>query len=196
VPTSTGVTVVAHRGLTPGLPENTLAAFHGAITLNVDAIEIDLRVTADGHLVVLHDDTVDRTTNGHGRVADLTLAEIKALDAASPAGSASSTERIPTYREVLEMLHGHRMQLLVDLKDCPPETKEEIVELTDHFDASHKVILGTRTVPDLHDFRRLDPRLRTLALVPGRTDLPPDPVNSRSSSTPVHTWSACGRRGY
>ncbi|MEU4312398.1 glycerophosphodiester phosphodiesterase family protein [Nocardia sp. NPDC024068] len=175
MPTSTGVTVVAHRGLVPGLPENTLAAFHGAIALDVDAIEIDLRVTADGHLVVMHDDTVDRTTNGHGRVADLTSAEIKALDAGSLAGSAFSAERVPTYREVLEALRGHRTQLLLDIKDCPPEAKQEIVALTDHYDASHRVILGPRTVDDLHEFKRLDPRLRTLALVPGRTDLPPDP---------------------
>ncbi|WP_063006261.1 glycerophosphodiester phosphodiesterase [Nocardia salmonicida] len=175
MPTSTGVTVVAHRGLAPGLPENTLAAFRGAITLDVDAIEIDLRVTADGHLVVMHDDTVDRTTDGHGRVADLALAEIKTLDAGSIAGSAFSGERIPTYREALEVLQGHRMQLLLDIKDCPPEAKEEIVGLTDHFDASCKVILGPRTVTDLHEFKQLDPRLRTLALVPGRTDLPPDP---------------------
>ncbi|MFD4404219.1 glycerophosphodiester phosphodiesterase [Nocardia sp. NPDC058499] len=173
--TSTGVTVVAHRGLAPGFPENTLAAFRGAIGLGVDAIEIDLRVTADGHLVVMHDDTVDRTTNGHGRVADLMLSEVRSLDAGSSAGSAFRTERVPTYREVLETVQGHRIQLLLDIKDCPVEAKESIVELTDHFDASHRVILGPRTVTDLHEFKQLDPRLRTLALVPGRTDLPPDP---------------------
>lgn len=175
MPISTGVTVVAHRGLAPGLPENTPAAFRSAIALGVDAIEIDLRVTADGHVVVMHDDTVDRTTNGYGRVADLTLAQIKALHAGSLAGSAFSAERIPTYREVLEVLQGHRMRLLLDIKDCPLAAKQEIVELTAHFGASHKVIVGPRTVVDLHEFRRLDPRLRTLALVPGRTDLPPDP---------------------
>lgn len=172
--TSTGVTVVAHRGLAPGLPENTLTAFRAAIGLGVDAIEIDLRVTADGHLVVMHDDTVDRTTNGHGRVADLSLAEIKALDAGSHAGAEFGAERIPTYREVLETVQGHRVRLLLDIKDCPPAAKEAIVESTDRFDASHQVILGPRSVTDLHEFRRLDPRLRTLALVPGRTDLPPD----------------------
>ncbi|MGI5222872.1 glycerophosphodiester phosphodiesterase [Nocardia sp. CA-290969] len=175
VGTSTGVTVVAHRGLAPGLPENTPAAFRGAIALDVDAIEIDLRVTADGHLVVMHDDTVDRTTNGHGRVADLTLDRIKSLDAGSIAGPGFSAERVPTYREVLEIVQGHRTQLLLDIKDCPPEAKAEIVGLTDYFDAAQKVIVGPRTVTDLRAFERLDPRLRTLALVPGRTDLPPDP---------------------
>jgi glycerophosphoryl diester phosphodiesterase len=157
------------------MPENTLAAFRGAVTLGVDAIEIDLRVTADGHLVVMHDDTVDRTTDGNGRVVDLTLAEVKALDAGAYAGPAFQGEQVPTYREVLEVLHGHRVQLLLDIKDCPPEAKQEIVEITDHFDAWRRLIVGPRTVTDLRSFKQLDPRLRTLALVPGRQDAPPDP---------------------
>lgn len=167
---SRDVTVIAHRGLAGGLPENTLAAYRGAIALGVDAIEIDLRVTADGHVVVMHDDTVDRTTDGHGRVADLTLAEIKALDA----GQQFSGERVPTYRDVLEVLQGSRMQLLLDIKDCPADAMAAVVECTAHYSASREVIVGPRTVTDLQAFKKLDPRLRTLALIPGRQDAPPD----------------------
>ncbi|MFI6044126.1 glycerophosphodiester phosphodiesterase [Nocardia sp. NPDC051321] len=171
---SQDVTVIPHRGLAPGLPENTLAAFRGSITLGVDAIEIDLRVTADGHIVVMHDDTVDRTTDGCGRVADLTLAEIKALDAGRYAGPQFGGEPVPTYREVLEMLQGSRMRLLLDIKDCPPDAIAAVVDCTAHYSASHQVIVGPRTIADLRTFKKLDPRLRALALIPGRQDAPPD----------------------
>ncbi|MFC9438560.1 glycerophosphodiester phosphodiesterase [Nocardia sp. NPDC057030] len=168
------VTVIAHRGLAPGLPENTLAAFRGAIALGVDGIELDLRVTADGQLVVLHDDTVDRTTDGRGRVAELTLAEVKALDAGSYAGSEFGGERVPTYREVLEVAQHSRIQLLLDIKDCPVDAIAEVVESTAEFSASREVIVGPRTVTDLRAFKQFDSRLRALALVPGRSDAPPD----------------------
>ncbi|MFI6996335.1 glycerophosphodiester phosphodiesterase [Nocardia sp. NPDC050175] len=171
---SQGVTVVAHRGLAAGLPENTLAAFRGAAALGVDGIEIDLRVTADGQVVVMHDDTVDRTTDGHGRVVDLTLAEIKALDAGRYAGPQFGGERVPTYREVLEVLQGSRMQLLLDIKDCPLDAIAAVVDVTAHYSASREVIVGPRTVADLLAFKKLDPRLRAVALVPGRQDVPPD----------------------
>lgn len=82
------VVTVAHRFLSAGFPENTLAAFKSAITHGVQAIELDLRGTADGEVVVLHDATVDRTTNGRGNVTGMTLHEVRALDAGSHAGAA------------------------------------------------------------------------------------------------------------
>ena len=90
-----GVVSIAHRGgIVSGVPENTLAAFREAINQGADAIEIDLRGTKDGEIVIIHDKTVDRTTNGRGRVIDQTLVELKMLDA-------GHGERIPTYEEVL-----------------------------------------------------------------------------------------------
>jgi len=73
--------VIAHRGTSAHFPENTTASFDHALALGVDAIEFDLRISRDGHVVVIHDPTVDRTTDGTGAVADLTLAELKHLDA-------------------------------------------------------------------------------------------------------------------
>jgi glycerophosphoryl diester phosphodiesterase len=73
--------VIAHRGTSAHFPENTAASFDHALSLGVDAIEFDLRISRDGHVVVIHDPTVDRTTDGTGAVAELTLAELKALDA-------------------------------------------------------------------------------------------------------------------
>jgi glycerophosphoryl diester phosphodiesterase len=84
----------AHRGRSGPVPENTMAAFRNAVDLGADRLELDVQMTKDGELVVIHDETVDRTTNGTGRVADLTLAEIRALDA-------GQGERVPTFKEVL-----------------------------------------------------------------------------------------------
>ena len=81
------IVVVAHRGLAPGLPENTLHAFRHALGLGVDFIEVDLRMSRDGVPVIMHDKTVDRTTNGQGIVKTVTLAELKKLDAGIHAGA-------------------------------------------------------------------------------------------------------------
>ena len=72
---------VAHRGASGNYPENTLLAFQKALEIGVDEIELDLYLTKDDHLIIMHDSTVDRTTDGTGAISDLTLAEVKALDA-------------------------------------------------------------------------------------------------------------------
>jgi glycerophosphoryl diester phosphodiesterase len=76
-------TIFAHRGASAYAPENTLAAFELALRQGADAIELDAKLTRDGHIVVIHDQTVDRTTEGRGRVKDMTLAELRKLDAGS-----------------------------------------------------------------------------------------------------------------
>ncbi len=96
-----GVRVVAHRGNVNEAPENTLAAFEKAIAHGADLIEIDVRETKDGHLVILHDATVDRTTNGKGPIADMTLAEARALDAGSWFDPEFKGQRILTFEEAL-----------------------------------------------------------------------------------------------
>jgi glycerophosphoryl diester phosphodiesterase len=85
---------IAHRGGLAYRPENTLAAFQNAIDQGVDWLEFDVQMTKDGALVVIHDETVDRTTNGSGRVADMTLEQIRALDA-------GQGERVPTFEEAI-----------------------------------------------------------------------------------------------
>ncbi|HEX9332722.1 MAG TPA: glycerophosphodiester phosphodiesterase family protein, partial [Anaerolineales bacterium] len=75
--------IFAHRGASTHAPENTLAAFELALAQNADAIELDVKLSADGHVVVIHDQTVDRTTGSHGRVKDLSLAQFQSLDAGS-----------------------------------------------------------------------------------------------------------------
>ena len=96
--------ICAHRGASRSHPENTLAAFREAIRLGAHQIELDVRLSSDGQLVLMHDATVDRTTDGHGRVADLTLAEIKRLDAGSWKGAKFAGEKVPTLAEALAVM--------------------------------------------------------------------------------------------
>src|SRR5512145_1053572 len=109
--------VIAHRGNSAHFPENTLASFDSALEIGAEYVELDVQLTSDGEVVVLHDPTVDRTTDGHGPISDLTLAQARRLCAGCPSrfGSTFATERIPTLREVLELVRG-RARVLVEIK--------------------------------------------------------------------------------
>lgn len=156
---------VAHRGgIADGSPENTLAAFRRAISLGADVIEIDLRGTKDGRIVVLHDETLDRTTDGTGRVTDYDLVELRTLDAGGGA-------RIPTYDEVLDLVSGTGVQLLLDIKVSAVLDKRQVVRLTETHGAVPGVIVGVRTLADLREFQALNPGLRTLGFVPSPEDV-------------------------
>lgn len=100
--------VVAHRGASAYEPENTLRAVRRALEMGADAVEVDVRLSRDGHPVVIHDETVDRTTNGRGRVSDMALGELRALDA-------GKGEKIPLLREVLDLVDGKAI-LFLELK--------------------------------------------------------------------------------
>jgi glycerophosphoryl diester phosphodiesterase len=95
-------TIFAHRGASAHAPENTLAAFELAVRQGADAIELDAKLSADGHVVVIHDQTVDRTTDGSGRVRELTLAELRRLDAGSFFDIAYRGEPIPSLEDVFQ----------------------------------------------------------------------------------------------
>ena len=107
---------VAHRGASGNYPENTLLAFQKALEIGVDEIELDLYLTKDDHLIIMHDSTVDRTTDGTGAISDLTLTEIKALDAGGVFGEQFRGEHVPTWEEALELVQG-KVGLNVHLKE-------------------------------------------------------------------------------
>lgn len=158
------ITLINHRGLSPGFPENTLAAFRNSVALGVDAIEIDMRATKDGEIVIMHDASVDRTTDGTGNVSDLTLAEIKALDA-------GEGQRVPTYEESLEAVKGTGVRLLLDIKTAA--VTERAVRLTEQHDMVDQVIVGPRTVANLQSFKALNPNLTTLGFIATPADATP-----------------------
>ena len=112
------VRVVGHRGNSSVAPQNTLAAFEAAWRAGADCIELDVQLTADGRVVVIHDDTVDATTDGTGPVAGFTLAAIRALDAGRWFSPAFAGQRVPTFDEVVAFLRRREIDLLLEFKDA------------------------------------------------------------------------------
>ncbi len=176
--------VHGHRGAAGLAPENTLAAFRKAMALGVDALEMDLRLTRDGAVVVIHDETVDRTTDGQGRVADLTLEELKRRDAGGKFSPAFRGERIPTLREVIEAVKASgdaRIRLDLELKFHPdhpgrPEDFEErVLEVLRQGAFVERVNLISFHHPSLRKVKGLEAKIRTGLLVGGR-EPPRDPV--------------------
>ena len=110
--------VVAHRGNSAIAPQNTLAAFEAAWRAGADCVEMDVQLTADGQVVVIHDDTVDATTDGTGAVAAYTLEEIRRLDAGTWFSPAFAGQRLPTFDEVVAFLRRREIDLLLELKDA------------------------------------------------------------------------------
>lgn len=150
---------IAHRGgISDGYPENTLAAFRRAMAVGADVIELDLRGTKDGRLVILHDETLDRTTDGTGLVTDFTLEELKKLNA-------GGNEQIPTYEEALQLVANTGTKLLLDIKNSPLLDKREIVRLTEKYQAGSDVIFGVRNLDGFASFRKLNPEIRTLGFI-------------------------------
>ena len=111
--------IEAHRGDSANAPENTIAAFRQAVELGIHSIELDVHPTKDGELVVMHDDNVTRTTDGQGEIADLTLAEIRRLDAGSWFAATFAGEAVPTLAEVFELLNGTSTRLNIEIKASP-----------------------------------------------------------------------------
>jgi glycerophosphoryl diester phosphodiesterase len=109
------VVVISHRGEHLRHPENTIPAFQAAVDAGADFFELDVRTTADGKLVLMHDAGVDRTTNGHGQVADMTFDEIRKLDAGIKMGSQFAGTKVPTYDEALEFARG-KIGVYIDAK--------------------------------------------------------------------------------
>src|SRR5258708_7642232 len=114
-----GVWVIGHRGAMGECPENTFVSFERALELGADWIERDVHLTRDGALAVIHDELVDRTTDGHGFVKDHTLAELKRLDAGAWFGPEHAGQRIPSLDEVLVWAHERNPVLNLEIKNPP-----------------------------------------------------------------------------
>lgn len=121
--------VIAHRGDHVEVPENTIAAYEKAIAHGADFIETDLRTTKDGELVIMHDATVDRMTNGKGKVKDLTYKEIKELKVADKKNQNSPAYSIPTFKEVLNTCKG-KIGIYLDFKDADAEKVYAMIKET------------------------------------------------------------------
>jgi len=157
------VHIMGHRGAPVYEPENTLLSLRRALTMGVDAVEIDVQLTSDGELAVIHDSTVDRTTNGKGAVRDFTLAELKALDA-------GKGEAIPSLAEVAAAVAG-QAHLVIELKE--PEAGPALLR----FIQSRRIFRQSHVISFWHQalkaMKEEEPSLQTGVLLVGA---PVDPT--------------------
>lgn len=159
--------IVAHRGLLRHAPENTLANFRACLELRL-GFEFDVERTKDGHLVCIHDSTVDRTTNGTGKVSDLTLDEIRRLDAGRWFDAKFTGERVPTIDEVLKLVaeyQQHEVLVAVDLK--AENVEQEVVRIADKHKVLHRLIFIGKTISEPHvrdQIKRASAKAQTAAV--------------------------------
>ncbi len=150
--------VIAHRGASSYAPENTFAAFDLALTMGTRHLEFDIQMTRDGHLVVIHDDHVDRTSNGKGAVSEHTLAELQALDAGSWFDVKFSGERIPTLESLLDRYQG-RAHLHVEIKGKTQGLSERTADAIRDHGWTQDVTMTSFQKSKLEDLRTYAPNL-------------------------------------
>lgn len=163
---------IGHRGFAARAPENTLASFRLALETGVDAVECDVRLTADGVPVLLHDPTLDRTTDGHGPVEAYTFDEVRRLDAGGWKDSAHRGERIPTIEELLALVRG-RATCCIELK--APGTPRPVIDAVRAAGMAEAVILFSFYPELLAEAAVLAPeiaRLHLFAALPSDTPVP------------------------
>lgn len=149
------ILVIAHRGAHQKAPENTLASFQHAIDLGCDYVEVDVRRTSDGVLVLMHDSDVARTTDGTGKVNELTYADIQKL-------TVGQSEKVPTFDEALKLCRG-KIKIYIDHKDAPPA---EIVETVTRHKMVNDVIVYS-SYDGLRAFKKLNPKIWIMPPNPG-----------------------------
>jgi glycerophosphoryl diester phosphodiesterase len=151
------ILIVAHRGASAYEPENTLRAFRRAIELGADMSELDVHLSKDGYPIVMHNATVEKTTNGKGAIKDMTLAELKRLDA-------GKGERIPTLQEVIDLVRD-KSGLYIELKG--EDTPKAVVETlrANNFTSREQVIVGSFQPHLVKETKQLAPEITTSLLV-------------------------------
>ncbi len=178
--------MAAHRGASGYAPENTLPAFQMALAMKSRFIELDVQMSSDGEIIVIHDPRVDRTTEGKGSVGSLTLAQLKALDAGSwfnrrypkKARSEFTGARIPLLQEVLDLVRGAEAGLYIEIKGpelYPPDFESKVISILREYEFEKRVVLLSFSAGSVKKVKRLEPRIRT-ALLQARSI--PDPVSA------------------
>lgn len=182
--------VIAHRGASGTAPENTLAAFRLAASLGAAMIELDVQLSRDREVVVVHDDTVERTTDGRGRVSDLDLAALKTLDAGSWFGARFAGERIPTLAEVLATVS---LPINVELKRGGGDALvDRVLDTVRHAGAMDRVVFSSFEDEALSRLRRRDGDLALAVLRSAGTIGQALRAAERVSATALHLRNTRG----
>ena len=159
--------IFAHRGYSRNYPENTFVAFQKASKLNVYGVEFDVHLTADNQLVVIHDETIDRTSNGSGFVKDMTLAELEKYDYGRWFGEQFAGQKIPTLREVLTNFAETQHVLNIEIKSDIFEyegIEQLIAQEIEAFGIHDRVIISSFNHESLQHFHQFQPNIQTAAL--------------------------------
>jgi glycerophosphoryl diester phosphodiesterase len=162
--------VVAHRGASAEAPEHTLAAYEAAVAQQADMIELDVHLSADDQLVVIHDERLERTTDGRGLVREHSLQALKRLDAGGWFAPAFRGQRIQTLTELLERFRD-RVRFAIELKsgsDFAPGIEERLVSILQIYDMTARVLVLSFDHHALRKVHQMDPDIRTGALFVGR----------------------------
>lgn len=156
--------IFAHRGAARTHPENTMIAFHEAERVGADGIELDVQLSKDGEVVVIHDEKLNRTTNGKGYVKDFSLKELQMLDASHSFFCQTGAVMIPTLDEVLTMLLGNTLLLNIELKNGIvdyPGLEEKVIALVHQYELQDRIILSSFNHYSLVQCYRLAPHIET-----------------------------------
>ena len=162
--TDSALMVIAHRGASSYAPENTFSAFDLAVQMGAHHIELDVHLSSDGHVVVIHDDTVDRTSNGNGPVSSYTLAELKQLDVSSWFGTEFQGEQIPNLDDVLARYKG-KVHVHIEIKGESVELSKRTVDVIRNRGMGEQVTITSFQKERLDEVRRYAPELATAWLV-------------------------------
>lgn len=176
-PGAAQVQVLAHRGASAYAPENTLSAFRLAIEQQADWLEMDVQQTRDGQLVVFHDLRMERTSNGKGALRDLTLAEVRQLDAGSWFGAAFAGEQIPTFEEVVALAVQHNIRIFPEIKDPRfyPGIEERVAATISAAGYEDRTIVQSFDMGSLERLRLVNSRLKLAALYTAASPLRGEP---------------------
>lgn len=155
--------IIAHRGASGYAPENTMPAFEMALDMNAEGIELDVHTTKDGEVVVIHDHTIDRTSDGEGLVGGFTLDELRKFDYGSWYGDEFKGVTIPTLREVLELLRDWNGLLNIEIKSGPiiyEGIEQKVIDLIEEYEMADRIIISSFNHYSLRDIKKIDPSIK------------------------------------
>ncbi len=182
-----GPLLIAHRGLSARHPENTISAFRAAIEAGAEMVELDVTLSSDGRVVVLHDATLERTTSGTGRPAEFPLATLKKLDAGSWFAPGFTGEKIPTLAEVLDLVRGRcavNIEIKAEAVSSSPEggIEEKVIARVRERRMEEEVLVSSFDPTSITRVKKLAPAVMTAVLYGREIDFDPAALISRLSA--------------
>lgn len=181
------VAIIAHRGGAGLAPENTLASFRNGLALNADYVEMDAQLSKDGVVVIIHDPTINRTTDGKGNVVDFTLTQLQTFNAAAAyANGTTERQAIPTFAQVLDLAKPTNVRVEVEVKLTAqnaryPGLEQKMIDEINAHGMLDRVQISSFDFDSLKEVKKISPRTRTVALISS------DYFRSNDISQPVKT---------